>query len=69
MYYQVEILHYSPYGIAEDSTSSMITTLNNRMLFYLVISFNNHGRCQWNDAWTFQREWIMLFVRWPSCKG
>lgn len=62
MYYQVEISHHSPDGIAEGSTSSVITTLNNKILFYLVISFNNHGRCLWNDAWTFQREWIMFCV-------
>lgn len=50
MYYQVEISHHSPDGIAEGSTSSMITTLNNKMLVYLVISVNNHGRCLWNNA-------------------
>lgn len=55
MHYQVEISHHSPDGIAEGSTSSMITTLNNEKLFYLVISFNNHGRCLWNDACRFQR--------------
>lgn len=62
MYYQLEISHHSPNGIVKGSTSSVITTLNNKMLFYLVLSFNNHGRCLWNDAWMFQRERIMLCV-------
>lgn len=62
LYYQLEISHHSPQEIAEGSTCAMITALNNRILFYLVISFNNHGRWQWNDSWTFQREWIMFCV-------
>lgn len=33
MYYQVDISHHSPDGIAEGSTYSMITTLNNRCYF------------------------------------
>lgn len=66
MYYQVDTSHHSPDGVAEGSTSSMITTLNNKMLFNLVISVNNHGRCLWNDAWTFQRERVMFCVFWMA---
>lgn len=64
MYYQVDTSHHSPDGIAEGSTSSMITTPNNKMLFNLVISVNNHGRCLWNDAWTFQCARVMFCVFW-----
>lgn len=73
MYYQLEISHHSANGLAEGSTSSMVTTLNNKILFYLVISSKNHGRCRCKNAWTFECEWITFcvlepFVRWPSCK-
>lgn len=40
LYCQHELSHHFPSWIAEGSTSSMIVTLINRILFDLVISFN-----------------------------